>query len=833
MSLMAFFVTALLLFAVDSLAFNQSGNQSSESAKKSAKKAEELFQEALLLANTKDHESTRLRLQESMRLWAQVGKPEKAAQAALQVGDSYKQVRKYQNALYCYKQAVDVKSLPGPVRLIALNAVALLYTQLYQNDLALPYFNDALKQARAINDLSGQVLILTGLAKLYYQQNDKAQALDSINKAQKLNRQRNADVDPALLYLLGQVRQKEGAVGDAKVAFEEALAIYRKQGDVEGEIRILCSISTISLLASRNQEALELATQAVELANKHRRQVVSPEDKLNAVEVQWRSTASLARARRAVGQIDKAISTYDMAIAQFEGVWIGRYRDTEAGSIASREEAQTAYREFVDVLVEKGDVKKAYENAERAKARAILNLTKTQQAKPPPDNSKQVAILRELNSLINRKRNESLSSDLNPEQQAQLKKDLSDVERKLQEEQVQAEIDSAKKYFVWADIATAEQMQKQMAQEQTVLVEFFLNENRSFVWLFAHGDLFFEILPPRNEIEKAVRSYLGILAAPHKSLRMESDLTKLREQAQALFSTLFGSLAGKIEPGQRLIVVPDGLLHYLPFEALVNKGRYLIEDHEISYDPSASMLGLLKDSENRFDSEDSMDILAIGDPVFDPGSKAIGRKAKTDLNVVMRQVRARGFSLPPLPRTRDEVQFITSLFPADRRKLLVGMESTEEALKRESLRRYKRLHFATHSLIDEKSPLRSAVALTQHNNAEEDGFLEASEISKLDLDCDLVVVSACQTGRGQLLTGEGIVGLSWAFLRAGARSVAVSLWNVSDISTSQLMKNFYQNMTDGLSNAAALRKAKLQMLNSGKGVRHPYYWSAFVIVGKS
>src|SRR5205085_7725875 len=136
------------------------------------------------------------------------------------------------------------------------------------------------------------------------------------------------------------------------------------------------------------------------------------------------------------------------------------------------------------------------------------------------------------------------------------------------------------------------------------------------------------------------------------------------------------------------------------------------------------------------------------------------------------------------PRTRDEVQYIASLFPPDRRKMLLGRESTEEAIKQEPLRRYRRLHFATHSLIDEKSPWRSAVVLTP-GDAGEDGFLEVGEISRLDLDCDLVVVSACQTGRGQLLSGEGIVGLSRAFLYAGARAVVVSLWNVSDISTGQ------------------------------------------------
>jgi CHAT domain-containing protein len=122
--------------------------------------------------------------------------------------------------------------------------------------------------------------------------------------------------------------------------------------------------------------------------------------------------------------------------------------------------------------------------------------------------------------------------------------------------------------------------------------------------------------------------------------------------------------------------------------------------------------------------------------------------------------------------------------------------------------------------------------LTLDEDANEDGFLEVAEISGLDLDCDLVVLSACQTGRGQLLSGEGIVGLGRAFLCAGARTVAVSLWNVSDISTSQLMESFYRHLTAGMGNAAALRATKLQMLRSDNETRHPYYWASFVIVGK-
>jgi CHAT domain-containing protein len=227
-----------------------------------------------------------------------------------------------------------------------------------------------------------------------------------------------------------------------------------------------------------------------------------------------------------------------------------------------------------------------------------------------------------------------------------------------------------------------------------------------------------------------------------------------------------------------------------------------------------------------------MELLAVGDPVFEP--KVIGRKQSKagSRNPARQAFSARGFSLPRLPRTRDEVEEIAGLFPAARRRVFLRSESTEAAVKREPLGRYRRLHFATHSLIDEKSPSRSAVVLSLDGDAKEDGYLEVSEIARLNLDSDLVVVSACQTGRGKLVSGEGVVGLSRAFLQAGARSVIVSLWKVSDNSTGRLMKSLYQHLTGGLSNAAALRRAKLQMIGSGKQARHPYYWSSFVMVGK-
>lgn len=484
--------------------------------------------------------------------------------------------------------------------------------------------------------------------------------------------------------------------------------------------------------------------------------------------------------------------------------------------------------------MEQGQFKEAYELADEAKARVTLNLITVRRERPPSGDSRQAATQREMSGSIARLRLQLLASRLGRERQAKLQKDIEEAEYRLQEMRLQAEMTRSRERLVWSPLAKADKLQKQMARDQMALVEFALGENRSFVWFFTNDEVCFAVLPPRKEIETAVKLYLDKLSATPNHLYIERDLAKLKEQSQALFAILFGSLSSQIEPGKRLIVVPDGLLHYLPFEALAHNGRYLVEDHEISYNPSASMLVQSQDSRDKAETGDRMELLAFGDQIFGPELKEPATKKRgAGPSMSPRRSRApRGFQLPPLPRTRDEVQFIARLFPPDRTRLYLGEASTEGAVKRESLRRYRRLHVATHSLIDETSPSRSAVVLTLNTDPDEDGFLEVSEIAELDLDCDLVVLSACQTGRGQLLSGEGILGLTRAFLHAGARALVVSCWNVSDISTARLMERFYQHLMAGRSNSAALRETKLQMLNSDKNTRHPYYWASFVIVGK-
>jgi CHAT domain-containing protein len=797
--------------------------------------AEELFQSALLLVETKERESAHQLMQEAMRLWMQGHEPEKAARAFLQIGDAYNHAQNYLESLYYYKRLLDLKPLSGSAKAAAYNAIAQVYAELNERDLAKDYFTKAIERAQSIRDVSAEASAWEGLADLHHRGKERRQALSCVARARTLNRLLRDEVaEAALLHITGQINQEEGRSEEARKALAEALTIYRRSGNIAGQVKVLCSMSDLSLAAFERKEALAQAMEAVELAEAQAHRAIADGDKTRARDLRWRAWLRRARAERAAGEIELAAKSYQSALANAEGLWWLVKILSEASAIGFRQETEAIYREYVDLLMEKGDLNEAYRRADDTKARTIRGMTEGRRRKPSPRQDAQAGTRRKLPRPIAGLRTQLFSAIPGVERE-KLQKEIREAEYALQEKQVAAEIENSRFRVVWSEPATVAWLRERMSRDKSALVEFLLGETRSFVWLITSEGVSCEILQSRKEIEKAVRPYLEALRTAPNNVHLQAEIANTKEQSTALFSLLIGNLTKQITPGQKLIIVPDGLLHYLPFETLIHDGRYLIQDHEISYNPSASMLSLWPDSSRERDDSKKMELLAFGDPVFESGLNArnAGKPAKTHIGQTMQSVRAaQGFSLARLPRTRDEVQDIASLFPPERRRVYLGAESTEDAVKRESLRDYKRLHFATHSLTDEESPSRSAVVLSLDGDPQEDGFLEASEIAELDMDCDLAVLSACQTGRGQLFSGEGIVGLSRAFLIAGARSVVVSLWNVTEISTGQLMKNFYKQLARGAGNASALRDAKLQMIDSTKEIQHPYYWAPFVMIGR-
>jgi CHAT domain-containing protein len=317
------------------------------------------------------------------------------------------------------------------------------------------------------------------------------------------------------------------------------------------------------------------------------------------------------------------------------------------------------------------------------------------------------------------------------------------------------------------------------------------------------------ILAGRKHIEALVDRYRREIRSK------DSGFTLARE----LYGLLLGSIQ-EIKKSPRITIIADGKLHLLPFEALVfPEGDYLIVSHLVDYSPSATVFCMTRrESATR---RAKLPFLGIGDV---PQTLQNGETFFQLKNV----------RLNPLPASKDEVIAISELV-GNRSIQLLGEHATEAALKALPLSEFQILHFALHGISSERMASRSALVLAPNSETGEDGLLEASEISTLDLNSDLVVLSGCDTGRGDPLQADGVVAnLARSFLLAGAKTVVASLWGADDYYTRTLMKRFYSYLVQGMDKGSALRLAKLALINFyGREKALPVYWAGFVMIGES
>ena len=321
-----------------------------------------------------------------------------------------------------------------------------------------------------------------------------------------------------------------------------------------------------------------------------------------------------------------------------------------------------------------------------------------------------------------------------------------------------------------------------------------------------------------------------------RQLVARERLGNAAEAGRQLYDILVRPAQDLVDHAQRLLIIPDGPLHVLPFAAMVSRPapalRYLIEDK-----PLHTVFSMTVYAETRTAARSPRPrtqprrLLAFGDPVYTKGQPDAATPADTETA----SLRKRGLDLGPLPQSRQEVEAIVRLFGTSAAAKL-GPQATETAAKRET-RDVDILHFAVHGWIDEEIGLSSGLALSQPEavgrvpTAEDNGLLQAWEIfERVRLNADLVVLSACQTGLGQELRGEGLIGLTRAFLYAGARSVVVSLWDVSDPATAAYMTAFYGELRKGASKDVALQRAMIAVSRNPR-CRHPFFWAPFILVG--
>jgi CHAT domain-containing protein len=293
---------------------------------------------------------------------------------------------------------------------------------------------------------------------------------------------------------------------------------------------------------------------------------------------------------------------------------------------------------------------------------------------------------------------------------------------------------------------------------------------------------------------------------------LEFDATATR-----LYQALLAPARDELRGARHIVLVPDGALWEMPFQALRSgDGRYLVEDVAISYAPSLTVLRDMR-VHPRAPASPGRALLALGNP--DLGAAARRRTPSALMS-----------DLQPLPEAETQVREIARLYDPQASAVRVGAEARESWLKQEAAH-YRILHFATHGLLDDASPLYSQLVLAAPRPGEgDDGLLEAREILDLSLDGELAVLSACETGRGQSGAGEGLIGMSWAFFVAGCPATVASQWKVEAASTSRLMLAFHRALRAGHTPAESLRLAALAQLRR-PDQRHPFYWAGFVAMG--
>jgi CHAT domain-containing protein len=399
------------------------------------------------------------------------------------------------------------------------------------------------------------------------------------------------------------------------------------------------------------------------------------------------------------------------------------------------------------------------------------------------------------------------------------------------------------------------QIQQKVLDDDSVLLEYSLGEERSYLWAVTKNGLYTSILPKRSEIEAAANNFRDALSSSNSRTQLGNNVAKT---GLLLRKLILEPVASHLKGKKRLLLVSDGALQYIPFSAIPTLFTAidhsvlplpLLIEHEIINLPSASSLATLRHELNgRKPAAKAVAVFA--DPVFSRTDQRVSKNdsASTPNNSSQESINSPLFSVQtlrsasedagvnfsPLPGTRQEAEDILKLIPANSRTQAFDFKASRENVLSTDLSQYRIIHFATHGILNTTRPELSAVVLSlvdQKGNSQ-NGFLRLNDIFNLKLPVDLVVLSACQTGLGQNIRGEGLIGLTRGFMYAGAPRVLVSLWNVNDESTAVFMTLFYKAMLEkGLPPAAALRTAQLELQKQSKW-KSPYYWAAFTLQGE-
>jgi len=690
----------------------------------------------------------------------------------------------------------------------------------------------------------GEGTTLMEMGAGYARQNQHEKAMDLYQQALVILREvKERNFEGLALFKMGDSKLKLGLTDEAAAFFNESLNIMRALGDRSSEIEPLTSLARIESARGNFESARKLIEDSLRIAESLRSDLVSTESR----------TAYLAA-------VQGSYQFYTDLLMRQHRVEPTKGLDALAVEVSERQRA----RSLLDLLTE---------------ARADVG-----QGVDPALIERQRLLGRQLNQKA-----QQLAQASKPEQAAALKQEISQLENDY--ERAQADINKASPHY--AALVQPQPLKLKEIQQQldadTVLLEYALGEDRSYLWAVTRDSLNSYELPKGDQIKQSASQVLDLMTARSTTNRSESALqrreritiadAKLPAAARHLSQTLLAPVAAQLG-NKRLVIVADGALQYIPFAMLPEPKSLesgvgsreskrnpdsrlqtrdprppLIVKHEIVNLPSASALAIQRSEMSGRQPAPKM-LAVIADPIFDrtdvrftasatetsdrTQTRAIAfNNERTLLHLAdevddKSNVAIRRWVIPRLPFTRKEADQLLALAPEKSRFRAVDFKASRATVLDPALGQYRYVHFATHGFLDSERPGLSALVLSMvdEQGKTQDGFLRANDIYNLKLPAELVVLSACQTGLGKDIKGEGLVGLTRGFMYAGAARVVVSLWNVNDKATSDLMTNFYEKMLkQGERPAAALRAAQVEMWKQ-KQWQSPYYWAAFTMQGE-
>ena len=798
-----------------------------------------LFEEALTLSRGLDHT-----LGEAMAL-------HRLGIVYSQMADPERSIARSERALALYRAAHYEPGVP-----VILNNLAIAYRHLGQLTKAIDVYQEALAllNAQVRPDPGGKSNLLNNLASARQALGEFQPALEMLLTSLAIAREiGNKEHEARALMNIGTGYSMQGDYAKALEHQRSALAIRRQLPDVRGLAQSLSSMGETLRRLGDHAQAFDSLHEALSIW----RRLGEQDTEVHTLE----KLAALARDR---GRFPEALAHIKAAV-ELEETLRARITSPELRASFGAEEFDT-YELYIDLLQQQhaaepsaGHARAALEVSERARARVLIeSLLDAQvdlrQGIEPALLERERQLQKQLNDA-----SAALARATGPDGRREPPAAvLQAVERLTNEFQQHVALirKTSPRYAAMTqpEPLDATTIQRTILDDNTVLLEFALAERRSWRWAVTPDSLTSVALPAHDEIDAATRTYYEHLTARQRRAnesnadyqkRVADADTKLTADAAALGKMLLGDLAPRLQNewrGKRLAIVASGSLEYLPFGALRVPGRNgpLNAQHEIVKIPSASVLAVLR-REAASRPTAVRQLAVVADPVFEAGDPRVASTTRsatrtpdpTEPSAEMDESRYLRAGLSRLPFSREEANAIAALVDPKLVLKAVDFSANRAAVLRGALAGHRIVHFATHGVLDSERPALSGLVLSlvDERGRRQNGFLRLHDIYNLRLDADLVVLSACQTALGKDIKGEGLIGLTRAFMYAGAPRVVASLWEVNDLATAELMKRFYRGLLQQkLTPAAALRAAQIDLAKDPRWAS-PYYWAGFVYQG--